>query len=682
MQSRRLARGGAYAAAAVAAVAPVVSQGEWAYAVLLWGCLAAGWFVVEPRRLYIPTWASSLLALPVALFAYEEFWVWRKPLMLAILHCLALLQVAKLPKEKNAGDLWTMFVISLLMVLVGALLSLHVLYFALALGFAAAGAFFLNAILLDPLRPGDVVIATPATTTVFGRVFRQSSMTWLALALGMAIVFLFLPRDFSGLRKELGIRVDSASAAWSAGLMIPEAGGAPTVSGMSTSVELGSMGRIILDPSVALRLKLSQGNKEVRKPEGDLSLAGLRLVRFDGRRWTSPDEGRWTVSRDGRRALLDSGPGEQVMQEIELVDESSPALFHINPVQWIQGARVEMDWRGNLFKRGRVTRYSVGSRWKPWERMKLGDIPGRLAPLLDLPPTLILPRYRELATRIVGDARTDLERARRISTYLAENYRYSLDVEWESNGDAVAEFLFERRRGYCVYFASAMAVLLRALEHPVPCQLVIGYAHGAWDEPTRSYVFRQRDAHAWVEVLMMAEGNEVAVPFDPTAPLRDPAADGVAAGPGFMAVLRSRLERSLFDYDARKQRDLVLTLVNALKSLPGIALVLALVAAAAWMLRRRSKQRRETEERIQTALSRGLLLPLKPSIAFYRDLLALLERRGLKRAASQTPEELARASRLPAADRLTELYLRARYAGVAPDEADREAIRRDLDSLR
>jgi hypothetical protein len=78
--------------------------------------------------------------------------------------------------------------------------------------------------------------------------------------------------------------------------------------------------------------------------------------------------------------------------------------------------------------------------------------------------------------------------------------------------------LFESREGYCEYYASAMAVMLRTLG--IPSRIAVGYYPAAYDEQYAGYLYRQRNAHAWVEAYFPAYGW---IPFEPTAsqPVRD-----------------------------------------------------------------------------------------------------------------------------------------------------------------
>ena len=73
-------------------------------------------------------------------------------------------------------------------------------------------------------------------------------------------------------------------------------------------------------------------------------------------------------------------------------------------------------------------------------------------------------------------------------------------------------FLFETRTGFCEHYASALVVLMRAAD--VPARVVTGYQGGEYNNIGDYYLLRQRDAHAWAEVLLPQQGW---VRTDPTA---------------------------------------------------------------------------------------------------------------------------------------------------------------------
>lgn len=121
----------------------------------------------------------------------------------------------------------------------------------------------------------------------------------------------------------------------------------------------------------------------------------------------------------------------------------------------------------------------------------------------------------DLAAQITAGAPDAFSKAAAIRDWLADNCRYTLEVDYPpAERDFVSYFLLDSREGYCSYFASAMAVLCRAAG--LPARYVEGYSlHAA---PGESVVLTGEDAHAWVEVYFNGVGW---LTFDPTAAARD-----------------------------------------------------------------------------------------------------------------------------------------------------------------
>lgn len=115
-------------------------------------------------------------------------------------------------------------------------------------------------------------------------------------------------------------------------------------------------------------------------------------------------------------------------------------------------------------------------------------------------PDNITERTVELVYNLVKDSRTDEEKLEKIKTYLSVNYPYSLNVsEVPEDVDFIDYFLFTEKKGYCVYFASAMTMMARIAG--IPARYVEGFKM-----PNTSfegiYQVTAEQAHAWTEVLI------------------------------------------------------------------------------------------------------------------------------------------------------------------------------------
>jgi transglutaminase-like putative cysteine protease len=121
---------------------------------------------------------------------------------------------------------------------------------------------------------------------------------------------------------------------------------------------------------------------------------------------------------------------------------------------------------------------------------------------------------RDLAARIAGPDRVPFVVASKIEEYLRDNYPYAMSVGRRPPlRDAVAYFLFDAQKGYFDYHASAMTVLLRALD--IPARLAIGFAldDSARDPQTNLITVSEQNSWAWTEVYFPGYGW---IEFNPT----------------------------------------------------------------------------------------------------------------------------------------------------------------------
>lgn len=121
------------------------------------------------------------------------------------------------------------------------------------------------------------------------------------------------------------------------------------------------------------------------------------------------------------------------------------------------------------------------------------------------------PSIGSLARRLTIGSASPLAAARAIQGYLRSDlFTYDTEVGAPPAGqDPLSYFLFGSHRGYCVHFATAMAVLARAAG--LPARMASGYATG--HREGLDWVVEGSDAHAWPEIFFAGNGW---VPFEPT----------------------------------------------------------------------------------------------------------------------------------------------------------------------
>ncbi len=119
----------------------------------------------------------------------------------------------------------------------------------------------------------------------------------------------------------------------------------------------------------------------------------------------------------------------------------------------------------------------------------------------------------DLAVEITGEFNNNFDKSIAVRDYLRNSIQYNDQIDAPPEGiDPVHHVLFESQEGYCNYYASAMAVMLRS--QGIPSRVVSGYAQGDFDENSMSYRVRANNAHTWVEVYFPAFGW---IQFEPTA---------------------------------------------------------------------------------------------------------------------------------------------------------------------
>jgi hypothetical protein len=151
----------------------------------------------------------------------------------------------------------------------------------------------------------------------------------------------------------------------------------------------------------------------------------------------------------------------------------------------------------------RIEDLPAASLIRPW--------PGAAAELLALPdPADFATRIRELARQAAGTG-TIKEQLLRLQNHLRTHLDYSLVTTNPLDLDPMVNFLFEEKRGHCEYFATAGALMARALG--IPSRVAYGWAGGKWYESAGLFVFRANEAHAWTEVWLENHGW---VLMDPT----------------------------------------------------------------------------------------------------------------------------------------------------------------------
>lgn len=417
----------------------------------------------------------------------------------AVLHLIVFLLAIKLAQEKTDRDHFYLILLSFLLLLAASSLTLDLSFvFALLLFMGALVSTLMSFEIHRSMREATPTASRNGPPTRLGRMTLWTT-GWI-LVLG-TVLFFALPR-------------------FGTGYFTRAATDSLLLSGFSESVRLGEIGQVKLSSGLVMRTRLVSGTL-LAAPRW----RGVALDAFDGARWytSRPDRSAIPAIGGDQHTLrpLD-GAGEPVEFEIFLEPLATLALFGPHRVGSITGnfPGLELDENDSIFMRiptARRIRYRVTSMPPPrTPNEDLSGIGSGLSPdmerYLQVPESLD-PRIRELADTVTSEGESVVEKASLLEVYLKRNFDYSLVLDWDPGADPLATFLFEARRGHCEYFASAMAIMLRAVG--VPTRMVNGFLPGEFNAIGGSYIVRQSDAHSWVEVWVPGQGW---TEFDPTPP--------------------------------------------------------------------------------------------------------------------------------------------------------------------
>lgn len=260
----------------------------------------------------------------------------------------------------------------------------------------------------------------------------------------------------------------------------------------------------------------------------DLSVSGAVAfrVRFDGavpppaqRYWRGPVLHDFD-GRSWRRPSAQAFPP----QDVEYVGEPVDYQITLEPTDrpWILALDLPAEWPAREASRSYDFQLVAARRLTAVSSFRLRSYP-RFVAGVDLPQSLRIkdtrlppagnPRSRalarELAARHGGDAVAITREL--LAMFREQPYVYTLDPPKLAD-NAMDEFLFETRRGFCEHYASAYTLLMRAAG--VPARVVTGYQGGEFNPIGGYLIVRQSDAHAWSEIWVEGRGW---LRVDPTA---------------------------------------------------------------------------------------------------------------------------------------------------------------------
>lgn len=430
--------------------------------------------------------------------------------------------------------------------------------------------------------------------------------------------------------------------------------------GLSDSISPGSISSMIRNPDIAFRAKFSGQAPS----QGNLYWRGLVLWNYDGRSWTMGPQRNIIVGLSATNVATHD-------YRITLEPTLRRWLFTLDrPLQ--AGDRSPMTSSLELFRDKPVmSTYSYSVRSAP--AAVLNSMNARERNMGLALPDGLNTQTRELIRSWQTQGLTKNEIAQQALFYFSKQpFYYSLKAPVLGE-NAVDDFLFNTRKGFCEHYASSYSVMMRLAG--IPSRVVVGYQGGELNPVGDYYIIRQSDAHAWVEIWLQDQGW---VRIDPTAAVapqrieqgveasipQEEIRAGLISAPGFVMKhlglywdgLNTYWHDWVINYDGSKQLRYLRSLNLGIMEMKDVVLALAIAASCVIAL-----------------LGLILILPRRkpqqdPIFKVYTLFCNKLEKLGVKRFPTEAPYRYAeRVINLyphlqhPVAD-ITDAYVNLRYA--------------------
>jgi transglutaminase-like putative cysteine protease len=653
--------------------------------------LLRGYLLLRGRTTILAERWTSLLTLLYFVFYALDYFLLSQSFVNATVHMVLFIMVVKIFSVQRDRDYIYLAVLSFLMVLAAAVLTVDTVFlFTFCPFMLTAMSTFVSMEMRRSEREGRIIAVSPANENRFHRsLYAVAGLLAISTVAVGVVIFFILPRmTIGGYLQSLGGQTDF-------------------VSGFSESVNLGGIGRIQQSNAPVMHVQVLYGGLTP-----DTKWRGLALSDFDGRRWSNPGREQplvlpmHNVPVDLRQLRLSDTPiysvsrKETLAYRVIMEPIGSYVFFLASTPLQVNGPYSEV----SVFANGSVNKNDETRSIDIYEGQADTSDPAPLllhSKSLDYPPGVRtryvgLParldqRIPALAKKVTSSAISNYARAKAIEDYLRKNLDYTLDLPGKE-ADPLAHFLFERKKGHCEYFASAMAIMLRTLN--IPTRLVNGFRGAEYNDVNQTYIIRAQNAHSWVEVYFPEYGW---VAFDPTPSLAvRPGSDVSSRFALYMDALHETWREWIINYDfnhqlrlgtqitagaahmqnrvrfwyTRKYNAIVGRMSRMRGTLNtgntfvicalGLLLVLFPILPRVWRNFRKAKLLKNPQN-----------APRSSASLWYARMLKIMERRGIRKTPAQTAGEFALAIDDPEVQKgvlaFTEHYERARFGGSADD---------------
>jgi len=507
-----------------------------------------GYQLLKRQEFVIPERWTTLLTLIYVLIYLADYFFLSRSFLAATVHLVLFTMVVRLFSLQKTRDHYTLAVLSFLMVLASAVLTVgSVFLFSFAIFLLVAVVTFVlmemrHSVSAEQTHAQDPRVTFPSQRMVYGLVAIAPVLMLMIMA-GSFLIFFMLPRISS---RYLSAYTPTSDVS----------------TGFTDRIQLGRIGQIQQSSAVVMHIEIQNDTRGVY----DLKWRGIALSNFNGSEWSnSDDQIRLQPASDGSYRLAPllkphgAAPltGRSIHYHVLMEPLGTNVFFLAEKPQSLQGnfRQVTMDGGGAVYDLDTdhpITRYDADSQLGEVDsddlRLSPNTAPAGMEKYLELqpPPDGRIPK---LAEEITTKAPSNYDKAVALEQYLSTHFGYTLELPHSPSKDPVANFLFERKKGHCEYFASSMAVMLRSLH--IPSRIITGFRGGEFNDLTGQYIVRASDAHSWVEAYFPGSGW---ISFDPTPAGNAPA--GWSRMQLYIDAAASFWREWIINYDVGHQRTL------------------------------------------------------------------------------------------------------------------------------
>jgi transglutaminase-like putative cysteine protease len=455
----------------------------------------------RPNGFQLPIVVCNLLAVAILVIVAMEFSYDGVASVLAMAHFLVYLQIVKFFRRKSDQDLWQLYGLNLLQVAIACVLNREMSFGILLFAYAALGVLSLILFHLKRTR-GDA-----GSDSAWS--LRSLAWPWIratAFVLPVALVMFFVtPRAGE---PSAGANLDGRREM------------RELSTGFSSSLELNEMQKVMENRDVVFNVWAQGPDGRPTTLPSNILWRGQVFVTYRNNSWSTAPDQPFIRPADRAAEVL---PG-QARLRIQQVTPTKDVLFSPKPLFWARTTDPLADIEF-VTNEGRLRYRRIGLRDSRPARDSInyslivglgGDFyrdaeerspaPGYLRLASEIPPNI--DRVVELAKLIcVSVPANDVQaKIKRLTEYFEKEggFAYTLDLDAEDKSlDRLEDFVFNRKRGHCEYFATALAVMLRAVG--VPTRTVTGFKGADFNQTGGYYQVRELLAHSWVEAYIAAE---------------------------------------------------------------------------------------------------------------------------------------------------------------------------------